>query len=833
LFDKLRPMIPMSATVNPPYLGLLSGMPLVALEQAETVYLNPLLPDAEFGRSYATNITPAAVLATARQVLVRLSATRAGATADPVTLVEGTFGYDELAGSRLRVTPQPTVSLPTFLAARPLEVNNFITGLALVGGKGDLKRFVPGAAIGATGEVIQVGSDSTTVNGVPLVSGGDPNGVAQLGVGASVSRAPMIDLEVAPTDNDGNVVSGLPASAFVVEEGGVRISAVLRENGGAPRVLLFWDTSGSQPTMTDTIAQGISAAIFNAIPNAAVQVASIDGSPSADGFSLTSASAVNQALLDIAGGPASPIYAGLLAAFAAAPTLIVMFSDGDTEKSPGLAAQCLAAAGACPIAAIGCHGASATTLPDALTALTEASGGAFVDGGDLSDLTQATSSIDSVGRRKSSLPYRLTYASRGGAGKHLVRVTVGSASATAEYTLANGAASGAYSEFVGIHLHLEMDGQVVDRTLVGLPPLALPDDLDASAELLAAGLAARDFFLSSTWLTFEGGAPTLSAWLADSLAATIAWKPVQDAVNKGDTAAAYAALDEAPTRPLSRSLLAHAPLPQPSSAIVSEYTLRAAVHMLLPLSRRTSLNLLPSTRFLAIGTDDGALAFDQSMRATLSLAIAEAATAKGSTLQQLANAPLLAIPLGLIDPSALSGFEQSQRTSMAALLNRYSNCYRIVAADGSTTAFWSIDAASGTALGILPDGTGGAVESCLELVEWANSRIDELGLLVAEIDSGLASTFTFIAAVGKAASVAVAEAALSFTDPLIDPSIWQLGLTIACSIESDLIGNSLPGPEPGFALGNIAMGWLKNQAAGELTDTNPACKAVAPCSPKG
>jgi hypothetical protein len=468
-----------------------------------------------------------------------------------------------------------------------------------------------------------------------------------------------------------------------------------------------------------------------------------------------------------------------------------------------------------------------------LALLAAASGGAYVDGGDLADLTPATLAISSVGAKKSARPYRLAYTSRGGAGKHQVKVEVGSGQATAEYTLKADAPAGPYSEFIGIHLHVEMDGRVVDRTLVGLPPEVLADDVDATAELRAASLAVRDFFLSSTWITFEGGAPTLSAWLEDALGAVIGWKPVQDALVKGDTKAAYAAAENVPMRPLVRSLLAHAPLPQPSGAIVSEYALRAAVHMLLPLSRRTSLDLLPTMRFMALGTDDGGEAFDQSMRATLGLAVAEAATAKGSTLLRLAKAPLQGLPIGSVDLTVLTGFKPDQRKAMAALLDRYADSYRIVAGDGSTTAFWSIHASSGTALGILDDGTGGAIESCKEIVEWANDRIDELGILVSEIDSGLAPTFTFIAAVGKAAAIAVAEAALSFTDPLLDPSIWQLGFTIACSIESDLISNSLPGLGAKFGKDYVGVAWLKNFASGKLTDLNPACHAVPLCQSEG
>lgn len=167
---------------------------------------------------------------------------------------------------------------------------------------------------------------------------------------------------------------------------------------------------------------------------------------------------------------------------------------------------------------------------------------------------------------------------------------------------------------------------------------------------------------------------------------------------------------------------------------------------------------------------------------------------------------------------------------MARLLNQYSNSYRLIASDGSTAAFWAISAASGTALGILPNGSGGAVEECKELVDIANTLMDELSILVQGMDAGLAPAFIVISAVGKAAAIAVAEAALSFTDPLLDPSIWQLGLTILCSAAGDLLGNVIPGESGG--IGNVGLQWAKNAAASGAIGALPMCKPVGLCTPQ-
>lgn len=703
-------------------------------------------------------------------------------------------------------------------------MTNFVAGFALLASNGALKRFVPGLAFSAFGDVVEVGAGGATVSGVPLATGGDAGAVSALTVEASAHQQPIIELRVAPTDAAARVVPGLAASNFAVEEDGVRVSAVVRENGAAARVLLLWDCTGSQPALTDPMAAGLADAVFAAAPGASAQVTALDGAAAASGFTLTTPAAVKQALLAVSGAT-SPVYAGLMSALAAAPTLVVLFTDGNAEPLPALASQCLAALGSCPVLAVGCHGASAATRPEVLQPIAAASGGAFVDGGDLSDLTATRAGLAAVAGRRSALPYRLAYASRGGAGVHHVQVRVGPASAGADFTLTGTPAVS--SEFVGVHLRLEMDGTLAERTLVGLAPAAIPAAADVAAQLAQASQAVRDFFLSSAWITFEGGAPTLSAWLDDALSATIAREPLNEAVRAKDAAGAYAAAESAPTAPPLRSLLAHAPLPQPDGTPVVEAALRAAVHLTLPLARATSVDLLPTTRFVTLGAADDQATFAATMRASLRLAVAESAMSLGSTRSALAGVALAAIPPGFVNPADLAAFPQAVRESFTAQLERHHDAWRLVAADGSRRAFWAVDRATGTALGVLPDGTGGAIESCQEIVEYAQLAIDALGILLAQIDTGLAPTFTFIAAVGKAASVAVAEAALSFTDPLIDPSILQLGATIACSVGSDLVGDHLP--LPGGMTG-VENSFLQNLGGGTIMDQNPICQAATPCT---
>jgi hypothetical protein len=238
---------------------------------------------------------------------------------------------------------------------------------------------------------------------------------------------------------------------------------------------------------------------------------------------------------------------------------------------------------------------------------------------------------------------------------------------------------------------------------------------------------------------------------------------------------------------------------------------------------------LPVTRFSSIGISDSTAAFESCVRSTLRLAVAEKEIAARSTAKALAKPKLTLLPAGTLADSALpAGVPTARRAAFLAVLNAYADFHRVTAADGSSSAFWAIHPSSGSVLGILPDGSGGAVEECQEIVDFAKSAMDELVALTEELEAGYGGAVAAIAAVGKAAAIAYAEAALSFTDPLLDPSIWDLGLTLLCDKAKDLIPPVLGSSED--QLTQQAIDWVQSAAENEV-DESDICKAAAPCTP--
>ena len=820
LYATLRPLVPADASIQVPYLAGLADMPFVALDEGgNTTYLNPLLPTAEYGQSYAMGIAPAGPLAPAKSVTVRTQLTRARDPGTPIELVMDTYRFDELAGARLRVSFQPTLPLPIYLRSKPDEVTTFVSGLALVAGSGVLGRVTSGAGVSVFGDVLD--ASAGTVSGVPLARGGNPSAVTAIEVTAQAHAFPVVELEIAPRDANGVIVAGLPASAFQIEEQGELRSAVLRENGGGPRVLVMRDGTGSQPPVDANFGTSVGQAILNAMPGARVQVVGLDGSPAGGGYTLTEASAIGAALSS-AGGASSPVFGGLARGVASSPTLIIVLTDGDGEKEPGVRAQCLAALASCPVLVVGCYVGSASLMAEPLQAIAAASGGKLVDAGALADPSLVNAAIAELGGRRSATPYRLAYqARRNGDPTRNVVVRAG-AQGTTSYMVPT--AAFADSEIIGIHLRVELDGEVVERTVAGLPVGAV---VASPEQITAAASATRDFMLGTAWLTFEGSAPTLSAWLDDALNAAIGYEKVQLAIDAKDVQGAYSALADAPTRPLISSLLAHAPLRLDDASKVIETSLRTALHVVTPLTERARVDLLPTTRFVAIGVPDGAQAFQASLRGSLRLAVAEEAIAHGSTSAELGAKPLALLRLGLLGKADLPPVPAASQDQMLRVLNEYADWHRIVAADGSSLAFWAIHAATGSALGVLPDGSGGALEDCKSIVDFASTQMDLLVLLVGQIEAGLANTTAIIAAVGKAATIAVAEAALSFTDPLLDPSIWQLGAVLVCEGAKTILGNNIPVPK---AVPKVVGDYLAGFGADKALGNDSICKAAAPCT---
>ncbi|AKU96115.1 hypothetical protein AKJ09_02779 [Labilithrix luteola] len=828
VFDRLRPVLPAgNATV--PTAPDLFGMPLVALQDGgSTVYLNTLLPDAVYGEPAAHGMSPAAPMDALRKLSVKVSLTRARDPETPIELVARDLRYDEIAGARLRVSPQPTLPCPLFLQSTPEQITSFVAALSLYGADGVHRSTVTGKAVSAFGDVVQMGADAN-VSGVPLVTGGDAKSVASVSVTASARAFPLVELEVAPKDAGGNIVAGLAASAFSVQEDGKTVSVVLRENGGGPRVLVLWDGTGSQPVPNATLGKAIGDAIFAAMPNARVQVSLLGGAPTVDGFTIADASGVASALAGIS-EVSSPVYGGLLAAMRSAPTAIVFFSDGDAEKSAdvdALRASALSSLVSCPVIAVGCAtGPTPTIASDVLDGIAAASNGKFVSDGDLSNLAPVTAAIAEVGGRRSSAPYRLAYrAPSAGNSTRTVTVTVGP-NATAQYAVPETRAP--ESDAIGVHLELDVDGMTVKRTLAGVAIGLRPSNADA---LAAATLAVHDFFLGSSWLVFEAGAPTLSAWLDDALGAAIGYEPVAIAAAKNDAVAAYAALETVPMRPLTTSLLAHPPLYQPDDVKVVELGPRISLHTLAPMASRAKLDILPSTRFAAYGTSDGARCFDATMLATLRIGVAESMAAHGSTLTSLGNAPLALLPQGTVALADLpAALPDAKRATLRDALNQYPNWHRVVASDGSSAAFWVVDPATGSALGILPDASGGAVDDCKQIVDVITTTMDQLALILDVVESGMATTVAVIAAVGKAATIAVAEAALSFTNPIIDPNILQLAAVLVCELEKGVASKAIPlakvNSPPSDAAAAVLEGIVLDHALGGFS----ACHVGAPCT---
>jgi hypothetical protein len=248
LLDAL-PTRPSAPRFNPKIPRLI---PLVAVTTPDgDHFATPLLPDAEFGHPYATNLAPIGLPGQIRTVRVSMEV---GAPSNPlkrIVVAEGAWNLADLVGRRLIAGFRPSVDAAALAITAAESVTTFDAYMALDGVDLSLEdiaeRSVLGDSVTVFGDVVHADGDTVSVNGAPLgtATGDERAGTIKLAVRASAF--PKITLVVGPTDGD-TPMPDLPASSFMVtEDGRPRSFFLLQNRPPPPRVLLMFDGSGCVP----------------------------------------------------------------------------------------------------------------------------------------------------------------------------------------------------------------------------------------------------------------------------------------------------------------------------------------------------------------------------------------------------------------------------------------------------------------------------------------------------------------------------------------------------------------------------------------------------------
>lgn len=694
-----------------------SRVPVVRLEvDGQPTFANPVLPSAEFGRSY---VLPQDEDNTAEPMLidpveVRLSGAVSSAPNDRLILCERTYAPDELVGRQLIVNLGDGLPLDAQAITSFGEVGAFIPAMVLQALDLDAEAAgmlsVIGEPVTLAGERFSLEPDGGLVFEGQRLAGPagpieDTSAVASVEV-ASVKAGnfPEVSVEARVFDANGSPVEGLAASAFSVLEDDQPRSFMLRRNTAQPSIIVLADESLSMPpefrgeagrAVTDALRMNLQ----QANPNALVTHENTN----------------------------SDIWTNTLGASQANPTVIVYITDGDVADAPDDATRSGIAAGP-PVVFLKVRDVPRPEL-DEMAQLS--AGSVFL----VADVGAAVSAVTDYVNAQALPPYLLSYqAPVEGPMTRQVRFSVPAANQSAQGSYERPAQPGKPARLCGLYLRIKIGAYEVERTLVGRPP-------DRTVPVSQAHLdEVQNALFGQFWVYFEGGMPSTSIWLDEQYEARLRTRALIEAALADDLEAMRAAhetgLPFIPPDPyLGIPELRADTTPE---LVPYEHGLRVMIYGERPvfgtdIVRRT-LDLLPTSQIAVMSEGDQSTRLAQTLRVTARAAIAERALYDESTASLLQNANLSAIPVGNVTPfSGRPDVDSALQERWRSLIEQNPRSLIVVPEAAQPLAYWSIDPQTGAMLGILANASGGgdAGARMKRTIERIDAIIDYYNLLPA------------------------------------------------------------------------------------------------------
>jgi hypothetical protein len=802
LIDALTPLVPASASASlngvPPTPGSLQlgELPIVAVEvDGQMTYANPSIPGATFGKTYLLSDAPSAASPADAPLPVTVELF-ASATSSPTTrtsVVKTTFSADAVVGRQVVLQFVPAVSdLDALPGLRIGDLHVFRPVLSLRDANVDDATFaqsiVVGSALTLRGDIIETLPDGTVqLNGQPIVgigAAGETGSVAKVATLAvtSVNAAafPNISVHVSAQNAEGATVTGLPASAFQVADLDVPVGFVETDSPTQPiSVALIVDVDGPLGNGDDALelAKQVTTQVVAAGGSIIVIYAGVASAP------LTKTADVLAALQDNDDDDCWPDIAAAAGTGAVATVFVsdyVGFASGDSVSY-----QNVAYAGP-PVLAVGVpdDAGGFNDVPE-VAAIVAATGGQALPKAGIADTLAALTQV--LAARSTAGNYTLRYTAPATAPKArtvTVQTADGKLSDTGKYTVPASATDGVPQALCGLFLAVTVGSDTVTRVLAGYASSAPPATGNSVSQ---ADLdAVQGAMFGGTSLSFEGAAPTLSAWFDDFLTTKLAMKPLWDAVAADDVDAIRAA--RGVTRfyiPPALALL-QCPLAQDADTLTYPSGLRVVAyteHIQIGKARVRSLDVLSFPGYLTFAKDAATsfmLTLARSARPVIveGHALADSAVTASSLL---AGQDLQFIDATHVFVGEISSIPDADQQAAVDVLNGYQDFFKLIPAKGSLTAFWAIHSNTGTLLGVLPDGSGGssAPSACGDLGA-AGDALDALGLMG---DLGIYGVLGKAVAAVFAATAIILEGA---SDPNFTYDPDQLAKDIAASTACDI-----------------------------------------------
>lgn len=774
------------------------GTPVVrVVVDDEERYANLFTPGIQFGEAGipADHLQEAPEASESLPVEATLSAVTAPAPNEPFDLVSGVWSLDELVGRQLLVQTLPGIDPLERPDVTFREIQTFIPALTVQGIDLDEESMTAlskrGDAVTRAGDRLQVGRDGTIVrNGEPLV---EPDAVAaaadvaELNVTADSGRYPEVRLNIHAQDANGELVEGLPATAFEVTDEDQPVGVALTANKRTPRVFILSDTSSSMPSnyrgegMTELVER-LRERILRTEPN--VDISHWETS--------------------------SEIWTYLNRAASSDANLVVYATDGHVNDQLTPEIETALRQGP-PAVMLSVNEDQDETLQQ----MADLTGGTLEPAGNHTAAEEAIMTF--LAEQIPTLPnYVLTYGAPSDTpGDHRVTVRiVDQSSETTDPESSENAPEGTDTYTVppspalaphlaGLYLMISVGDREVTRTLAGYDPVRHSDQPITQTMI---DEAAGALFGSHT-LSIEAAAPPFSVWFDDLLGAKLSVAGLDRALQIDD--------QEALKREREQGFMVIPPdlfalaAPLPDEITDQSLTYQNGPRMTLYEERPVfgtdhivrHVDLLPFTEFTTAAADPEQ-AFRSTLEKTARLAVIEGALFDTSTYSLLDDLELNEI--GAIDDEA---WDRDRERLWDQLIDPYDGRdYQLVPASGTFpsrfAAFWNVNYETGEVVGILGDGSGGGskAEGIREQIEQIDKAISLYNLwLVGAASAGLltpwgAFAIGVVAAYGQTLARLYGAAALAITimdtsqlDEQTQAAIAYLACNVARSIAFALI----------------------------------------------
>lgn len=729
------------------------------------------------------------------QIRVALQASRADDPASRFTLLERTYQASEVVGRRIHLGFAPLLSPERLAQVRVADIETLVPVMNV--SAPDMTQAerdglaVVGDAFSRGGDRYHLDSGALSVNGTPLATSqpGAAARVSRIGLSAQASNYPRVEISVSALDGKGADVEGLGADSLSVSDNGQPVSFSLTQNQAPPpRVVLIYDTSSSIPedfrgpgavSSAGRIVDGI----FAQFPTAQVRVATafFGAEWMSPDWAGTAADAERQVAALASASGDSTIWQAVLAAEAEHPTLIVLFSDGDAEDAitPEIANGIAAGP---PILTVGVG----SVVPSSLLDMASRSGGHYVSAESQSEAEAAVAEALSVNAKND---YIVTFQAPNTPGPHALTVKIGGASGTTTYDVpAKPTVPPALS---GLYLTLRVGQREATRALAGHARAATtskPVIDQATLDDVTAMLFGR------VSISVEAASPTAAVVLDDWLAEKSTLKPLWQAIEGKNATAIEAALKQGIALTPGKLPLAQPPLRDASGP--AGLTFATAPHLAAMVQKARSgkaftreLDLFPLNRWIT-AAQDGSSAWLKTFRATAGLAIMEKHLMRGtSTAAALVGQKLTALLPGQADLQ--TGLTDDERLRWMALQEPFPSNEFTLLVPTKPGAFWAVDNLSGTLVGILPDGSGGASEDACSAYNFANNALTLAGLLGGFAGASIGGWVALMQWEVKyvtIATIVIGGGTLSGDTSLSNPAI-----DMGCGMLDDALGDFIPG----------------------------------------